>query len=99
MFAYSPSAPLHAPLLDKGWGDQLSLFGRRYWCLIGQLYALKSTILPCLMVTGFVLAFLPFHPLQAPLLDNGLGDPLSLFGHAYWYLLGSFHPFKLMIIT
>ena len=37
--------------------------------------------------------FRPFHPLQAPLLINGCGDPLSLFGHSHWCLIGSLYPF------
>jgi len=89
--------PFHLCVLHSlitGGGDQLSLFGHRHWCLVGSLYAFKLTILTYLMVVGIVFAILPFSDpagqLQALLLDNGSGDLLSLFGHPYWYLLGSF---------
>jgi hypothetical protein len=37
--------------------------------------------------------------MQAALLDNGLGGPLSLFGHRYWHLFGPFYLLRLIILT
>jgi len=66
----------------------------------GPFYLFKSIMLTCPSVAGFIFDISPFlPPLQMLLLNNGWGDPLSLFGHRPRYLPGPFYPFKSTILT
>ena len=54
---------------------------------------------PILLLQVLFSHFRPFHSLQAPLLIDGWGYPLSLIGHRYLHSIGSLYLFKSTILT